>query len=66
MKMTISLFLFALGLGASSVYADTPQEFCLARCAAAWNGCVGRFSTPEVSQFCADQRLDCEYYCETH
>ncbi len=66
MKLKISLFLFALGLGASSAYAGPAQDACLERCALVWQGCVGRFATPEVNQFCADQRLDCEYYCETH
>ncbi|MBJ7310225.1 hypothetical protein ACFOLJ_07390 [Rugamonas sp. CCM 8940] len=65
MKLKISLFLFALGLGASSVYAGT-QETCLTRCALAWQDCVGRFSTPQVSELCAMQRADCDYYCETH
>ncbi len=63
MKTKIALFLFALGLGSSTVYATTPQYECLKQCTNSYRECLGRNPTPSRAELCSQLRADCNVEC---
>ncbi|PHV06537.1 hypothetical protein CSQ96_14305 [Janthinobacterium sp. BJB412] len=64
MKAKLTLFMFALGLGSASVYAETPQHQCQTQCQKAYKRCTGGILTPEPNEACLQQLSDCLDTCE--
>ncbi|MBJ7310222.1 hypothetical protein ACFOLJ_07405 [Rugamonas sp. CCM 8940] len=58
-KLKLSLFLFTLGLGASSAYANDPVYACYKQCAENYRQCVG-FGTGLP---CQQWREECDSGC---
>ncbi|MBJ7313842.1 hypothetical protein ACFOLJ_19955 [Rugamonas sp. CCM 8940] len=59
MKMKLALFMFAIGLGSSYAYADTPS-YCVRKCYAAYDRCV--LTQPQFD--CHMQEENCIYDCK--
>ncbi|MDD5442621.1 MAG: hypothetical protein PHH99_04245 [Pseudomonas fluorescens] len=63
MKIKPLLFMFALGLGSATVYADTPREQCLANCEKIYERCNGAvWDAPDP--WCIEQRTYCQDPCD--
>ncbi|SFM70901.1 MULTISPECIES: hypothetical protein [Rugamonas] len=59
MKVKLSLFLFALGLGASAANARPPNWECLQGCNAVYKYCL----KSQPSEVCAAERQQCREEC---
>ncbi|WGG50120.1 hypothetical protein [Rugamonas sp. DEMB1] len=63
MKIKPLLFMFALGLGSATVYADTPREQCLADCNRSYERCNGPVSDAP-DPWCIEQLTYCQDACD--
>jgi hypothetical protein len=63
MKIKSLLFLFAVGLGSATVYAETPRDQCFINCAKAFDRCNGP-NSDGPDPLCIEYRTYCEDACD--
>ncbi|MBJ7310218.1 hypothetical protein ACFOLJ_07425 [Rugamonas sp. CCM 8940] len=64
LKIKAALFMFALGLGSASVYAETPQHQCQTQCYKSYKLCNGGL-VGEINEYCQEQLISCLDYCDS-